>query len=122
MSIMLLSLLSKAVVEKEFEMELARKTVVFEHGFDAATVEDIVTLRRVRLNFSEKLLSSLDWTMERLGAKGHTDENGRPFEQHAIAAELRERISTLRQRLENSDAIYADELELYAELMQSQKE
>lgn len=103
-------------------MELARKTVVFEHGFDAATVEDIVTLRRVRLNFSEKLLSSLDWTAQKLGAKGHRDENGRPFEQEAIAAELRERIATLRQRIENSDAIYADEIELYAELLDSQDE
>ena len=103
-------------------MELARKNVVFEHGFDAATLEDIVTLRRVRLNFTEKLLSSLDWTVEKLGAKGHRDENGRPFEQQAIAAELKERIATLRQRLENSDAIYADEIELYADLIQSQKE
>ena|GEM_PF-2107278 len=113
---------ANVVVEKEIEMELARKTVVFEHGFDEATLEDIVTLRRVRLNFTEKLLSSLDWTTEKLGEQGHRDENGLPYGQHAIAAELRTRIDTLRQRIANADAIYADEIELYAELLESQQE
>lgn len=101
-------------------MELARKTVIFEHGFDAATVEDIVTLRRVRLNFTEKLLESLDWTAEKLGEAGHRDEEGRPFEQQAIAQELNERIAILKERITNVNTIYADEIELYLDLLKDQ--
>lgn len=94
-------------------MEIA--SVVFEHSFDRAMLEQIDTLRTVRLNLAEKMLKDLAHTAAELTGRGlstqvSTDE---------LRQELQGRIDQLRQRLQRPDVVFADEIDLYVDLIDS---
>ena len=102
-------------------MGIAKANVVFEHGFDAETIAEIETIRSVRLVYAEKMLKNLDTTMRDLQKRGAVDETGRAFSADLVRQELTDRVATLRQRLEQKDVIFADEIELYVDILKGKE-
>lgn len=92
-------------------MEIA--SLIVEQTFDKELLEQIGSLRCVRLSMAENMLKGLDETaqaLERRGLAADVDKN-------ELRKELQERIATLRERLLRPDIIFADEIELYADLI-----
>ncbi len=102
-------------------MGIAKANVVFEHGFDEATIAEIETIRSVRLVYAEKMLNNLDSTMRDLHKRGSVDESGRPFSMDTVRKELTERVAFLRDRLEQRNVIFADEIELYVDILKGKE-
>lgn len=94
-------------------MEIA--SVVFKHNFDKAMLDQIDTLRTVRLNMAEKMLREIDKVSEELRTRGLVGPNG--VDKNELKAELTDRIKTLRARLQRPDVVYTDEVSLYADLL-----
>ena len=95
-------------------MEIA--SVVFEHGFDQGMLEQIDTLRTIRLNLTENMLRNLDATAAELKMRGIFDVTT-AAEQDELKRELQDRIATLRERIARPDVIHADEIGLYIDLL-----
>jgi len=102
-------------------MEIASANVVFEHGFEAATVEEIETIRSVRLVYAEKMLMNVEATVKQLNKRGAKDDQGQSFSVETVRAELSERVKMLRSRLEQSNVIFADEIELYVDILKGKE-
>ena len=92
-------------------MEMAN--VVFEHPFDKSTLEQLVSLRSLRLSMAETMLRDLSKTSAALMDRGLVDN----FSQDEHRQELMTRISNLRLRLNEPNVVYADELDLYVDLL-----
>ncbi len=90
--------------------------VVFEHQFDEELLEQIESLRSVRLSLAEKMLADLPKTMADLKAQGF-DTGGPEINEFELRAELVDKVSMLRSRIENPEVIYADEISFYVDLI-----
>ena len=93
-------------------MEIA--AVVFEHNFDKAMLEQIDSLRTIQLNQAESMLSDLRHTMQELYTRGLVEDD---VDAEELRRELNERIAMLRERIKHPDVVYADELSLYVDLL-----
>jgi hypothetical protein len=94
-------------------------SVVFEHKFDESMLSEIESLRMIRLSLAEKLLNNLTGTVEEMMVRGLISQGSGHREVMELRGELTGRIRTLRDRLSNKGVIYADEIELYIELLES---
>lgn len=97
----------------------AISSLVIEHNFDPAMLEQIDTLRTIRLNLAEKMLSELDVTSKALSERGLLDGD---CDHEALRQELTERVETLRSRMQQPKVIYADEISLYVDLLEQDLE
>lgn len=83
--------------------------LVFAEDFHPDTVEALNELREIRLSNLEQMLSNLTKTAASLGAPETEIRN--------LRGDLESRILDLKSRMENPRRIFADELELYMELL-----
>jgi len=90
--------------------------VVFEHQFDEELLEQIESLRTVRLSLAEKMLSDLPKTMADLKAQGF-DTGGPEINESELRSELEDKVTMLRSRIQNPEVIYADEISFYVDLI-----
>lgn len=88
-------------------------SVVIGQQLDPQMLEEIATLRGVRLALAEKQLANLDDTMNELGRRGLIGPGRASKDRAAVRDQLHDKITDLRSRLDNTDVIYADELEFY---------
>lgn len=94
-------------------MEIA--TSVISNNFDPGMLEQIGTLRTIRLNLAEKMLSNVQHTANELESRGIMED----VSVDELRMELAEQIATLRSRLERPDVIFADEISLYVDLLEN---
>jgi hypothetical protein len=93
-------------------METPTASVVFEHNFDQAMLEQIDTLRTIRLNLAEGMLQDVERTSSELLERGLFEASA-----DEVRRELMDRVKVLRERLQHPEVIYADELDLYVDLV-----
>jgi hypothetical protein len=87
----------------------ASTELVFHEDFHPDTVAAINELREIRLGSLIKMKDELKKTAAALGASSAQIE--------ALKEELKLRIEQIKNRLANPNRIFADELELYMELL-----
>lgn len=90
-------------------------SVVIEHGFDKEMLEQIDSLRMIRLNLAEKMLKDLDATAAALKERGLIDA----AETEELRQEATDRVKTLKARMGRPDVVWADEVSLYVDLLES---
>ncbi len=83
--------------------------LVFQENFHPDTIAALNELREIRLGNLEHMLANLAKTAATLGAAGS--------EVRALQMDIEGRIADLKFRMENPDRIFADELELYMDLL-----
>jgi|GEM_PF-2950245 len=83
--------------------------LVFTEDFHPDTVAALNELREIRLSNLEHMLENLAKTAELIAAPDSEATN--------LKGDLEFRIAELKSRLENPSRIFADELELYMELL-----
>lgn len=91
---------------------------VFEHSLDEAILEQIDTLRTIRINIAESMLLNLPVTSKELYNRGILEEDADAMD---LKRELEERIVLLKSRLAEPHIIYVDEIKLYMNLVESQE-
>jgi len=96
-------------------MDLGSPTIL-DHELDPLMLDQIDTLRTIRLNLAETMLSDLPRTSEELVYRGLVHSAAEVDE---IRKELLLKIDLLRSRIQNPRVIYADELDLYLHLLES---
>lgn len=96
-------------------MEIA--SVIIEHGFDKSLLEQIDTLRTIRLGLAENMLQEIDSTVTALTELGLVDDR-EALDRAELRKELQARIEVLRSRMKNRDVIYEDEINFYVDLLE----
>jgi hypothetical protein len=109
-----------AVVAVVEDVEMATASVVFKQDVDHEMMQDIVTLRSVRVALAERQLSDLDGTMNELVKRGLLGQREASSQRLSVASELQDKIQTLRERVGKSDVIFADELEFFLKVSRPQ--
>jgi hypothetical protein len=94
-------------------MEIA--SAVFKHNFDKNILEQIDTLRTVRLQMAQKMLREIDKVTVELETRGLVAK----VDQAELRKELVSRIKTMQERLKRPDVVYSDEVGMYAELLEA---
>jgi hypothetical protein len=94
-------------------MEIA--SVVIEHNFDKGMLEQIDSLRTIRLNLAERMLQDMEKTAIELETRGLV---AGAVDKGELQSELMSQISTLRERLLRPVVVYSDEISLYADLVE----
>ncbi len=87
--------------------------VVFTHVFDEDLIDEITDLRLMRIGQYEKMLSDIPITQQNLAKRG---VDASP---EVLRKEIDEKIVELKNRLQEVDTIFADELHLYIDLAAS---
>ena len=95
-------------------MEIA--TVVIQNGFDKTLLEQIDTLRTIRLGMAENMLQEIESTASALESLGFVG-NSTAIDRAELRKELQDRIAVLRARIKNRDVIYEDEISFYVDLL-----
>jgi hypothetical protein len=95
-------------------MEIA--AVVLKQNFDRSMLDQIDTLRTIRLNLAERMLRDLQKTTTDLQERGLA---GDTIDVDELRRELTERVTTLRERIQRPDVVYSDELSLYVDLLEA---
>ena len=93
-------------------MEIA--SAVFQHNFDKSMLEQIDTLRTVRLQMAEKMLREIDKVSHELTVRGLVGPQG--VDKAELRSELMSRIKSMQERLKRPDIVYSDEIGLYVDL------
>lgn len=91
-------------------------SVVFEHKFDKAMLEQIDSLRTIRLNVWETMLQDLTLTADELQSRGLAEQ----LDATELRKELMDKIAVLRERLKQPEVVYEDEISLYVDLLDSE--
>lgn len=108
-----------AAVDKEsIKMEIA--SVIFEHGFDQGLLEQINTLRCMRLDMAEKMLLDLEGTSRELKRRGLVGVEDVSVSKDDLRGEILSRITTLKERMNRPEVVFADEISLFVDLLQAE--
>lgn len=94
-------------------------SVVFEHQFDEELLDQIESMRSVRLNLAVKMLSDLPKTINDLKTRGVTLGHEPTIDEDELRMELEDKIEMLRSRIDTPDVIYADEISFYVDLIEA---
>ena len=92
-------------------------SVVFDVDLDNELLENIGSLRALRLEALNKQLSDIDSTLDFLELQGAITGPERMNYRHAVQFEISEKIKMVEERVKDNHTIYSDELELYLELL-----
>lgn len=92
-------------------------SVVFDVNLDDELLENIGSLRALRLEALNKQLSDIDSTLDFLEKQGALSSKERMTYRHAVQFEISEKIKAVEARVSDSETVYSDELELYLELL-----
>jgi hypothetical protein len=101
------------------EVVMQSASVVIRQQLDQEMMDDIATMRGVRLALAERQLAHLDDTMVELAKRGLIGPGRAVKDRSAVREELHGKICDLRSRVENNDVVYADELEFYLKVHQA---
>ncbi len=96
-------------------MDFASPSII-NHELDPLMIDQIDTLRTIRLNLAETMLKDLPRTFDELIQRGLLETVA---EIEELRVELTQKIDLLRDRLQNPTIIYDDELSLYLDLVES---
>ena len=96
-------------------MELASPKIL-DQELDPMMIDQIDTLRTIRLNLAETMFNDLPRTSEELIHRGLVHSAA---EAEEIRNELLRKIEVLRSRIENPRVIYVDEVDLYLHLLET---
>lgn len=93
--------------------------LIVEHEFHPETVEQLSSLRDIRLGLAKKQLANVDGTLNELISRGLIECKDVEAMRVELKNELLDRIKNLEQRSENlsSNDVYFDELSLYVDLI-----
>lgn len=94
-------------------------SVVFEHQFDEELLDQIESLRTVRLDLAVKMLSDLPKTITDLKARGMTLGHVPMIDEKELRSELEGKIEMLKSRIHSPEVIYADEISFYVDLIET---
>ena len=92
-------------------------SVVFDVNLDDELLENIGSLRALRLEAFNKQLSEIDSTLDFLELQGALTKDERITYRHAVQFEISEKIKLVESRVKDNKTVYSDELELYLELL-----
>ena len=81
-------------------------------------LEQIDTLRTIRLTMAENMLRDLSKTADELVARGLMEQR----DDGALKKELQDKISVLKERMSRPDVVYADEISMYVEMLENDVE
>ena len=90
-------------------------SVVFEHDFDPAVLDQIKSLRLYRLGLAKSMLDDVAKTLNELSSRGLVSGPD-AMTQEELRQELSSRIEHLNERLCHPKVVYEDEINLYADL------
>ena len=85
--------------------------LVMEHEFDEEMLNELSSLRNIRLCLAEKQLADAHKTLSDLKDRGITSQE--EVSTQKITTELVQKIRMLRDRNKNPGSVYVDELEFY---------
>lgn len=91
--------------------------VVVECPLDPETVLSIRELRELRLEILKMQLSDIDYVMNRLLIQGAIPFGEEDTYRDAVKSDLSAQCRLLESRIEATETVYYDELELYYEIM-----
>jgi hypothetical protein len=97
-------------------MEIA--STIIAKNFDPAMLEQIDTLRTIRLTMAENMLRDLSKTADELVARGLMEQR----DDGALKKELQDKITVLKERMSRPDVVYADEISMYVEMLENDVE
>ena len=89
--------------------------MIIEGKIDADMIQIFQELRQIRLEVLKEQLGATAVIAARLG--GSKSQEKESFEESEIRNLLKEKIDCLEKRLAHGNAIYADELDLFMDLM-----
>jgi hypothetical protein len=93
-------------------------SLVIEHQFDETTIEELNTLRDIRLGLAQKQLKDPVSTVDELVRRGLITSKERNACLQLLQEELEKKLSVLRARSQESDkTFYFDEIGLYSDLI-----
>jgi hypothetical protein len=92
-------------------------SVVFDVSLDEELLENIGSLRALRLEALNKQLTDIDSTLDFLELQGAITQSERVTYRHAVQFEISEKIKMVESRVRDNETVYSDELELYLELL-----
>ena len=92
-------------------------SVVFDVEFEPETIAAIDDLRKVRRDVLKTQISEMRETLDSLVSMGALKEFERVAYEEKIKADLSDKLDALEERLKFPETLYADELELYLELL-----
>lgn len=94
-------------------MEIA--STIISKNFDPTMIEQIDTLRTIRLTMAENMLRDLSKTADELVARGLMEQR----DDGALKKELQDRISILKERMTRPDVVFADEISMYVDMLEN---
>ncbi len=93
--------------------------LVVEHDFHPETIEQLASLRDIRLGLAKKQLANVDATLNELINRGLIECKDMAAMKVELESELLDRIKNLEKRSDTvtSNDVYFDELSLYVDLI-----
>ncbi|RZA23397.1 MAG: hypothetical protein EOP10_12875 [Proteobacteria bacterium] len=91
--------------------------VIIECPIDPETLLSIRELRELRLEILKSQLSDIDYVMNRLLIQGAIPFGEEDAYREAVLADLSSQCRLMESRIEATETVYSDELELYYEIM-----
>ena len=92
-------------------------SVVFDVNLDDELIENIASLRALRLEALNRQLTDIDSTLDFLELQGSISHEERLTYRDAVQHEIAEKIKLVEARIRDDDTVYSDEIELYLELL-----
>ncbi len=96
--------------------------IILKHDLDQTVIDELESLRLVRLSLAEKLLKNIDGTRNELKKRGLVPRLEADFDSEDLKKELKHRIDVLKFRVAQKNVVFADEIELYANLLDAEDE
>lgn len=94
-------------------MEIA--STIIAHNFDKGMLEQIDTLRTIRLTLAENMLRDLTKTADELVSRGLVAQRN----EGELKKELQDRISVLKSRMQRPDVVFSDEISMYVDMLEN---
>jgi len=91
--------------------------IILKHDLDQTVIEELESLRLVRLSLAEKLLKNIDKTKDELKRRGLVANLEKEIDHEDLKKELRHRVDVLKFRVAQKNVVFVDEIELYADLL-----
>lgn len=93
-------------------------SIVFECPVDEETMKSMLDLRSMRLSIAKEQLRNIKRTVEELIERGLLEANERQTYADELRLALKDKVASLEVRARSGkEVVYADEIEMYLELL-----
>ena len=97
---------------------MEKTSIVIESDFEAATVEELNTLRQVRLGLAEAQFKNPEKVVDEMIRRGLISSMDRASNIKQLKDEIEKKLAVLRKRVEGeANVFYFDEIGLYSDLL-----